>query len=385
MDAVRFDSSTRAEMLKFLFYVYRRCGAPGWFIKHLFRGLKRAGVSHFDVLFSILATVLSGSPDTNTGDTIITILVCLFLTMYVNGISSVALIMDKFSMIGMGDDGLPALHNLLRCPSPAHFLQLGYEVEIQHLESNYHIEFCSSRFWPTNSGIVLGPKPGRVMPKLGFYHHMAPKHIPATHRGTLLSMRRMVSFIPPLSAYIERQLELVVVPLRSKDLRKKPDILSFKVVDKHSPLIETWVMLDELYGWDQRFQKYWEAVLAKVTSLPAAIQFSLLDRMISVDNDFKPAINYVCSLFFDWTMVVFVSPVVEELMKCHIFGLLLILSLECIIKYIRHGVVPSVSSFIFHVFTYQFFFSDRVFMHFIWNLSMVVLSKFYGRFVFQPG
>jgi hypothetical protein len=72
-------------------------------------------------------------------------------------------------------------------------------------------------------------------------------------------------------------------------------------------------------------------------------------------------------------------------MKCHIFGLLLILSLECIIKYIRHGVVPSVSSFIFHVFTYQFFFSDRVFMHFIWNLSMVVLSKFYGRFVFQPG
>jgi hypothetical protein len=194
----------------------------------------------------------------------------------------------------------------------------------------------------------------------------------------------MVSFIPMLSAFIAMQLDRLHVPLRSRNLkRSRYDLYYFYPRTWHKSVPETYLMMDVLYGWSYATHRSWTRLLDKVVTLPAALQFSPLDSVVSVDNEYKPAIQYACSIATDiWIALVF-SPLFEEVLKTSIFGLVLVVLCESWFKYVEFGHRPVAICVLFHCVTFLFPLSFRLVVHYIWNFVICYFST--NGFTAEPG
>jgi len=116
----------------------------------------------------------------------------------------------KMSFMANGDDGAQATDEPLDTEKFAELaLRYGMEVDL-HLTTPLNFEFCSGIMYPTKDGRVLGAKITRVLVKLFWDKKNLPFNKYCQWVGEVaLGLRESVSFIPILSPYFEKLIELL--------------------------------------------------------------------------------------------------------------------------------------------------------------------------------
>jgi len=306
-DFSRWDSSIIRFGLMLLIWLYRRFGLNEYAIELVVADVRKRGITAFGIVYTVKNTVASGRDDTSGGNSVIHGVVGLYIAhMLANAGSldhasrdSLPHFLERtgYRAAVASDDGIYMMRRSwthyqgnvvpFHLPTVADWMLHGLTAQINVRTCSYDIEFCSGRFWPTNHGSVYAVKPGRLLSKLGFYINISPMHLPATHRATLLQVRRDFSFLPPVVSFVERQLLLLQVPRQSRHLGRVTGYLVHTAPDspRHECVAGTWEMLDHLYGWTSIIQDQLESLLSTVTSLPSFIQFAHIENMVRRDTE----------------------------------------------------------------------------------------------------
>jgi hypothetical protein len=158
---------------------------------------------------------------------------------------------------------------------------LGFLPKLHRRDHWMELEFCSGRFWPSTSGIVWGPKIGRVLAKTFWSLQQFRSSFEAARwlRGVALGMLRDTAHIPVLRVIIRHTLHLTGgVPARA-------------IVDKHKPhaefeseaVDESFEMMARLYQLTPYDVADLERRIASVEELPVLVEHPALTAILDVD------------------------------------------------------------------------------------------------------
>jgi hypothetical protein len=89
----------------------------------------------------------------------------------------------------------------------------GFDPECDWSENLWDAEFCSALFWPCNDGYVLGPKIGRLMPKMGFSLKMLT---PTQVNGVFVGYKYNANHVPLLNDFIAHHITEDVAAIREQ-------------------------------------------------------------------------------------------------------------------------------------------------------------------------
>jgi hypothetical protein len=244
----RFDSCVHPEFLRLLHRIYKALGASPELMRIFQRRLKKRGITAHHVLYLLIGQVGSGDGDTSCSDTtfcgwmllVIIEELCILLRVHVS--------LDlKFRALDMGDDVL-ILSSRSIMDNRNHWLDriyrsFGFLPEIAIHRSLAFVSFCSSRFWPTSTGLVLGPKIGRICSKT-FWSIDAVSQPKSWVKSICLGLLNECSFVPVLRVLLPHLIRLC------------GDVVSHPVFEEyrfharvgHEVCDETFDMMFQLYG-----------------------------------------------------------------------------------------------------------------------------------------
>jgi hypothetical protein len=325
-DFSRWDSSQNEYLLKGGDMVNLAFGVPEDVVLQQRLDQKKGGNTVHGVKYQIDNTVASGRHTTSCNNSSQHGCVILFNLQVNNpGVELRELLELQRSMV-LGDDDVVGLRKGVAPPSVAVYEALGLDVKLQRAENTYMADFCSSYFWPTKDGIVLGPKPGRLLPKMGWYLNQHDKNVAGVHKATLQSLYNVCSFVPPLKSIVDTQLR-VLSSVRPK-VAERTSQVDIRSAKQHDPCHETWEMLDVLYSWGPSDQETLDVALKAVKSLPTVIGGTLLYKLLQGDSQFpgasalgyffksvQTAENPSGALLSTIIFSCFVSPFLEEVFK----------------------------------------------------------------------
>jgi len=181
------------------------------------------------------------------------ILIHLFIFCTKNQVS-VSQARNMMTLVVQGDDAL--LNTEHRFVShidwKQSFLDFGFDAVALFRNNVYTVEFCSMRIYPSLQGFVFGPKPGKVMAKLGIFCDPPAKcNSKVLLRGSALSLIKGCWHIPPLRSYLQRILELTeevsALPTRREDWQMR-----FEPCDEHP---DVWYALHVTHRWSRELQE----------------------------------------------------------------------------------------------------------------------------------
>jgi hypothetical protein len=209
-DLAKFDATIRRAWCEYEVWLCRQFGAPRAVVELMIANISTHGVTHHGWRYKCDGTRKSGDPYTSVMNSVI------------NGISHVYLYCQwtkksvrylknskEFRMLVQGDD------NLMRHPEQVHFkweegmASLGFESEAIYRARQEQVEFCSSRIYETTGGVTFGPKPGRVLAKLGYIIN-PPQGVSRESmvRGIAIGLKKNSYFLPPVQVVIDRLLQI---------------------------------------------------------------------------------------------------------------------------------------------------------------------------------
>jgi hypothetical protein len=125
-------------------------------------------------------------------------------------------------------------------------LNLYRQGDFTPIVNTKEVDFCSSLFYPTTDGSVMGPKIGRVIGKTFHSMHKSSNgdYMPWL-RGVCLSMKHTCSYVPILRVLIPRLLE---ISGEGKVWRDHGHQYKSMAVQSHDVCDETWEFMYERYG-----------------------------------------------------------------------------------------------------------------------------------------
>jgi len=192
-DFSRFDSTQNGECLEILIKAFELFGLP-----KLVGDMMRLDKHHIKVdlpkngYYVCRALRCSGRSETLGGNSLLT----LILTSYAIGCS-------KTRILVKGDDSvlfLPKTANEETLANIKHrFDRLGMISKLRFVDFD-NVEFCSSYFIPTANGLVLTPKPGKMLAKTFFCKNTnyKPDDVKRQFVGILKGLSRNMSWLPGL-------------------------------------------------------------------------------------------------------------------------------------------------------------------------------------------
>jgi len=254
---------------------------------------KKIGATKNGILYTIEGTRASGEPNTSCGNSIINA-----TTMHFSAIRNIALSdrKDKHVAIArfnsqakifvLGDD------NLLASPIPLDvatmrqtLAQCGIDAKFKDTDRD-NAEFCSCRFWQLGPNeTLIGPKPGRVIPKLGWATNMLFKNREKMYehiRGVALGMHESVNHVPVLRAIITTILRVT----KAHNVASIPDkyAFHFKNDRKMEATAYTFAQFEAVYGLPREKVLAFERRLDSVAELPHRIDDPLIDVLVARDT-----------------------------------------------------------------------------------------------------
>jgi hypothetical protein len=246
VDCKRWDRSVGPDPLRKLNQEYREVGAPKECLIALKgRHGKRFAVSSRGWHFTRTAQVSSGDGDTSGGNT------------------RVHLVMleasdDALAAMASGDDALCLVITGTEESLCDHYRKGGFTPVLAK-----EVDFCSSIFWPTSDGLVLGPKIGRVLGKTFYCMNRfdSGDYLPWL-RGVCLSLRTTCSYVPILRVLVPRLLSLCG---RGKVWRESAHEYKNWASTSHSCIEQTWDFVMDRYGLDESDIEDMENEIAQVT------------------------------------------------------------------------------------------------------------------------
>jgi len=288
-DLAAYDSSICKEWCEFEVWLCKQFGAPRAVLDLMEANISTHGYTHHGWQYSVQGTRKSGDPYTSLMNSIINGLAHLFIYCTLTG-RSVAEARHHIAMILQGDDNALAHSDNCEFPWAKEMARLGFESKAIYRESMYTVEFCSNRLYETNKGWVFGPKPGKVLAKLGYVIN-PPEGVSreSMMRGIALGLRKQCSFIPPIMCVLDRVLELTEGHEAYFE-RKRWE--NFDVVGKPGfELLQAtpsvWYGLHEQYGWNSSMQLWLETFMSTFQfgdSLDQTYLNVLFDRDTSADK-----------------------------------------------------------------------------------------------------
>lgn len=240
-DFVRMDAHFKLIAVAIKNAQYDRLGCTKRFRKWIKKQADTVGTTTNGVKYKVPGTVKSGDGDTSSGDAEVNGVLIVIIFMIVSTL-------NWFSMV-LGDDSAVILLEQdvakVRKRMDLVYKLSGFVVETIFMTSPYDLEYLSGRFWPTNHGLVFGPKIGRVLAKT--YHSKKDYALNkglAWVRAVALGLRLDVNFIPILRVVNRRVIELTegVKPM-TIPIEVKPH-----AEGEHEAITETFLMMEHLYG-----------------------------------------------------------------------------------------------------------------------------------------
>lgn len=281
LDQSRFDATVGIPALHYNLFMYERNGMPTRSAALYRRAMSCRGVTAHGVRYSVVGTRKSGEADTSVGNSALNKCVASIYAALYTKWTSMALLGDDNNTISVSSYPPQVAAAALRdvCQDA------GFQPEAHVVTNPFDMTFCSSRFWPSNTGSILGPKIGRVVAKT-FYAIRMVDHADAMAqvRGICLGMVNDVQHIPVLRAMIPRMIQLTsghrVTPVRQAEQR-------FHAREAGVCVDKTWEMMLHLYELTRDDILDLEQYMREIPSLPCGLNHWVLDRIISIDCPMK--------------------------------------------------------------------------------------------------
>jgi hypothetical protein len=268
-----FDGTQALELREMSLRLHSKFGAKRKVLQALRGSLVTHGATPHGVVYSVAGTCNSGEPETSSRNTLWNCLAHFYIWEKQHGRNPFH---GGLHMMALGDDGICRSAYVTDWNRLSH---LGFFPKPIYRADEWDAEFCSSLFYPTSTGIVLGPKIGRVLPKIGWSEKLISNS--KTHmRGVALGLVDDVWHIPIMKDYFEMILRLTsgahATPI--KDEHK------FHVSRRHHAIPETWAMLSNRYGVSVPALKQLGLHFGGVTRLPATVRSPLWEALYRADN-----------------------------------------------------------------------------------------------------
>jgi len=244
-DLGKFDCSIRRPWCEYEVWLAKRFGAPCAVIDLMTANINTHGSTLHGWRYKCDGTRKSGDPYTSLMNSVINGISHLFLYCKWTG-HTVTQSQKTIKMLLQGDD------NLMRHMEREHFpwregmAELGFDSEALYRRNADTVEFCSMRLYPTDKGLMFGPKPGRVLSRLGYCVN-PPMGVSreSMMRGIALGLKKNCNFVPPLRLVLERVLELTDGHKAVYQRGFQEHVI--KVKGNYEPVSATWHQLYEQY------------------------------------------------------------------------------------------------------------------------------------------
>lgn len=238
IDCKRFDRSVGPSPLHELYLEYKKCGAPVECLNAFAnRHKEQFGATRNGIRYTRRAQVNSGDGDTSAGNSRIHLVLLESCP-------------HAYGALVHGDDAVILTDDI---EAVMDWYRRGDLVPVLAPE----LDFCSGLFYPTNHGVVLGPKIGRVLAK-GFQSMRRFDSYRPWLRGVLLSIRNSSSFVPILRVLVETMLTRVGVGkvFRENDFKYKSLAHS-----SHDCCEETFEFFEKRYGISENDVLFYESMI----------------------------------------------------------------------------------------------------------------------------
>jgi len=277
-DIGKFDSSVSVPWCEYECWITKMFGAPRGVNQLMRANIKTHGTTTNGWDYFVPGTRKSGDPFTSLYNSIINGLSHTFIYCKVNAVTWVEA-RKRIWMLVQGDDN--AMVYVGKLIDWVHWMRkLGFDSVAIPRKNFEELEFCSSRLYHASKGWVWGPKPGRVLAKLG-YIVRAPKGVTreSMMRGVALGLLPTAGFIPPLRAAAMRILQLT----QGHQAYFRSEYVEHKMtsVEKCTTTIDVIHALDSVYAWSPTRQSMFEQELSKMQlgdPYPSSLIHILLDH-----------------------------------------------------------------------------------------------------------
>jgi hypothetical protein len=255
-DFSRFDKTIQDPALDYEHKIYETSGYFDEDALFVLKGQRKSkGVMRTGIIYQSKDGRNSGDPNTSCGNSTL------------NGITSAEGIKKHIHLLGT-KEFVPAME--------AHYSRFGFVAKPMVSTELCQVDFCSKLFWPTADGTVLGPKPGRCLPKMGYSCRKLSKiEILSTMRGWLLDGQ----FVPGIAHLIYKYF-----PKAFKEEEKVhfENEYSSHCISLHEPTEETSIFFEQRYGISTiNFMCALENAMA---DKPSIIECEMFEHLYSKDN-----------------------------------------------------------------------------------------------------
>lgn len=206
-DVGAFDTSVSENQCNNEYWMTKKFGASPLVLQLFRHNIHTHGMTHHGVRYKVKGTRKSGDPFTSVYNSILN--GCMHLWAYCRlATRTVKQALGEVKMLVQGDD------NVLSHPGPKLDFRwllglLGFDCEALYRDNVYDIEFCSNIVYNTIDGYMFGPKPGRVLCKMGYFIN-PPRNLDprAVLRGVALGLGDVCTYIPFIDSVCKRILQL---------------------------------------------------------------------------------------------------------------------------------------------------------------------------------
>jgi hypothetical protein len=264
-DLGKFDCSIRKQWCEYEVWLCKQFGAPRAVLDLMRANINTHGSTAHGWRYKCEGTRKSGDPYTSLMNSIINGLSHLYLYCKWTG-RTVEESQLTIRMLLQGDDNCLRHAESCEFPWQQGMAGLGFDSEALYREYIHEVEFCSSRLYETNEGIVFGPKPGRVLAKFGYViNPPAAVSAQSMMRGIALGLMKQVEFIPPLKALVDRTLVLTEGHEAWFARRRfTPFDEGLKIRKRHTANVEVSLNLYMQYYWDCSDERKFEEHLSQM-------------------------------------------------------------------------------------------------------------------------
>jgi hypothetical protein len=268
-DFSMFDSSQHSQALTFICDVFRLFGVPEDVVNLMMLDTSCIRVStRKGHKYKAKGIRCSGRSETLLGNSILTMSV--FLHVFEGNL---------LALLAKGDDIVAFLKHMVNTDSVKdRIFKLGFLAKIFQVDK-YDLEFCSSYFIPCSRGLMLVPKPGKILAKVLWCKNTNFKahEIEEQFVGILKGMRQTIGWLPGMKGLYENP--LYVKKFKKVDsIRGEYNEYTEEIVEATAETL-TWILVKYDLGYEQLLEL--ESELKGV--LPISLHSVASEAMIEMD------------------------------------------------------------------------------------------------------
>jgi hypothetical protein len=265
-DVGKFDASCGEELLTTEAKMFDRMGAPCATRQLIHANISTHGKTRFGIKYKCKGGRKSGDPYTSLGNSIINALTHLVAFMIMKH-CTVKQALSSLRMLVQGDDSV-ILHRGDRLTRWKSIMsQFGFEAEASYRDHICRVNFCSGRFIQVADGLILSPRPGRVLMKFGCFVTANTQDVSELISSTALGHLYNLHHIPAVPRFLEQF-------VRGGTVRARPNEWEVWLKKRHQFTAETifWLQ-DQYYDWPDYcplpvVDSHWERVFEMDTDGP---------------------------------------------------------------------------------------------------------------------